>query len=102
MASRKIMKVTVSSEEFQLIDQAQLVDKAAIVAKRDLIWDESKDPKTTDTQEDVNAILDKWIKCHALGTWLQNALTTCTLHKLEHAKSKYIVKKDDGGSLLAR
>jgi hypothetical protein len=39
--------------------------------------------------------MDQRIKYHALGTWLLNTLTTDAIHKLKHAKSQYLIKKDD-------
>jgi hypothetical protein len=95
MAMKKLMKVTQDGDEFQLIDQAQLVTEATMVAARNETWDSSKDPKTSDNQDDVNKIMDQRIKYHALGTWLLNALTTDAVHRLEHAKSQYIIEKDD-------
>lgn len=95
MAMRKLMKVTQDSESYELLDQAPLVTETTLETHRDEIWADTKDPKTTDTQEKVNEIQDKRLKCHALGTWLEAALTKDGLHKLEHAKSKYTVYKDD-------
>ena len=95
MAMKKLMKVTQDGDDFQLIDQAQLVTEATMTAARNNIWDATKDPKTTDAQDVVNTIMDQRIKFHALGTWLLNALTTDAIHKLEHAKSQYIIEKDD-------
>jgi hypothetical protein len=94
-AMRKLFKLTQGTEEFLLVDQAPLVTEATVIADRDSIWADTTDPDTSMTQADINKIMDKRIKCHAFGTWLQDALTTEALTKLEYARSKFSIIKDD-------
>ena len=95
MSMKKLMKVTQDEEEYLLLDQAQLVTEATIIAARDEIWDDSKDPVETMEQNSVNQIMDTRIKTHALGSWILDALSSDALHKLEPSKSKYMIEKDD-------
>jgi hypothetical protein len=95
LAMRKLLKLTQGTEEFLLVDQAPLVTEETMIENRDSTWADEADPTTTMTQADVNNVMDKRIKCHAFGTWLQDSLTTEALTKLEYARSKFSIIKDD-------
>ena len=93
LAMKTLLQVTQNSEDFNLLDQAQLVTEATMIGARDSIWAAGQDPKSTDTQEDVDKISDQRIKSNALGVWLENALSSDALAKLEHHRPKYTVEK---------
>ena len=94
LAMKKLLKVTQGGEDFNLLDQAQLVTEGTMDGSRDAVWGASADPKTTHTQEAVDKISDVRIKSHAIGLWLEDALSSDALAKLEHCRPKYTIEKD--------
>ena len=66
-----------------------------MIQDRDVIYGAAADLASTNTQAEVNTILNKRIKCYVLEIWIQNALSTDTMHKLEYAKSQYVIFKDE-------
>ena len=95
MAMGKLVKLSQDGEDFKLLEQAPLVTEATMITHRDEIWDSSKDPTSTSTQEEVYAIQDQRIKCHTLGTWILDALSSTAITKLESSEPKYLIEKDD-------
>ena len=93
MAMQKLLKITQGGEDFQLLDQPQLITKATMIANRDTIWNVAIDVDAQ-SQEDVNTIFDKQLKCHAFGLWISNALTNRAIQKFECSKSEWTVEQD--------
>jgi hypothetical protein len=94
MAMKRLIQVVEGGENLELLDQPQLINKATMVAHRDTVWNAAVN-LATDSQEDVNDVYDKQLKCHAFGTFLLNALTNRAIQKLESAKSQWTVIKDN-------
>lgn len=93
MALKSLLKVNQGGDDFQLLDQPQLITKATMIANRNEIWNAVYDVTNT-TQEDINEIFDKQLKCHALGSWILSSLTNRAAQKLECCKSEWNVELD--------
>ena len=93
MAMKTLLQVTENNEILELIDQAQLIQKATMIAHRDSIWNATVD-LANQAQAQVNAIYDKQLKCNVFGNWILEALTSSALSKLESTKVEWAVEKD--------
>ena len=97
MAMKKMLTIaqgpTGATEDFQLLNQPQLITKATMIANRDAIWADVD--VNTQNQETVNSVFDRQLKCHVFGLWISNALTNRALQKLECSKSEWTVEQDD-------
>ena len=94
MAMKKLLQVQEAGVDLDLLDQPQLISKPIMVAHRAQIWDVTVDLANT-SQEDVNKVFDRQLKCHAFGNFLLNALSNRAIQKLESSKSQWTVTKDD-------
>ena len=94
MAMKRLLKVQEGTQNLDLLDQPQLISKATMLAQRDAIWQAPVD-LANDSQEDVNTVYDKQLKCHAFGIFLVNALSISALKKLESTKLEWSVTVND-------
>ena len=94
MSMKKLLNVKEGTQDLELLAQPLLITKATMIAHRDEIWTAAVD-LTNNSQEDVNKVFDKQLKCHAFGLFLVNALSNRALQKLESSKSQWTVLKDD-------
>ena len=93
MAIKQLLKMRQGGDEFELLDQPQLISKATMIQNRDTIWNATYDA-TNGTQEEVNKVFHSQLKCHALGSRILNSLTNRAVQKLECSKSEWSIEKD--------